>query len=240
MDRRQPIVLEFFGPPGVGKSTVARELDAALRERGYPTTNKIYDNSRIESSVRRNLDKFKYIFRSPVPNPGNPIQRYRAIAGSGQPDQGRFWNLFLYSCFLQGIEETLRNSGGIHLLDQGVLQLCWAIQYSGEEDLAPERMLKTYPTFENHVLVFVSADPETLYERLQNRDHGRSRVEGESVTESAVERIQEDMRALFDYAEGREDLVGVQLTNDGTVEDAVDSLVRELHETNLMGREHSA
>ena len=236
MDRRQPIVLEFLGPPGVGKSMVARELDSALRKQGYSTTNKIYNNSRIESSVHRNLDKFKYIFKSIVSDPADSIKRYRAIADSGQPERGEFWNLFLYSCFLEGVERTLRNSGGIHVLDQGAVQLCWAIQYSGTEDITPERILETYPTFDNHIIVFVSADPEALYERLQNRDHGRSRVEGGSVTESDVELIQKEMRELFNDAEDRKDLIGIQLSNNGTVEDAVDLLLRELRQRRIVGR----
>ncbi|WIV68830.1 hypothetical protein [Natrialbaceae archaeon AArc-T1-2] len=126
------------------------------------------------------------------------------------------------------MKQSVHGTRGVHLLDQGVLQFCWALQYSGRKNVSPAELVEYYPTFDEHVVVFVSADTETLYQRLEGRDIGRSKVEDEEVTKPKIEAIKHDMSALFDFVESERRMTSIRLDNDKPVDVVAESLIGKL------------
>jgi len=230
MSQPESMLIEFYGPPGVGKSSIARELNIALQKRAYKTTNKTFENSCIDRTFLRNLNKFKYICHSHRSGSSSSIKLYKLIEQTDQHNRNRLLNLFLYSHFLRGILRSVDRINKTHILDQGILQLYWAIQYSGSNSFSPTELFQQYPTFDEHIIVHVTAGVDTIFDRLLGRNDGRSRIEGQELTRSTVETVTDDIQSVFDFVDTQSKLTGITIQNDGSIEEASKSLLTTLDE----------
>ncbi len=234
MNQPSSLLVEFYGPPGVGKSTIAKQLHTSLRKHGYKTTNKTYENSRIDGTVPRNLNKFKYIFQSHKTGLSNSRRLYNEIKQTNQPKRSQLLNLFLYSHFLRGTMQSVHGTDGIHLFDQGVVQLCWAIQYSGTESFSPTALFEQYPSFDEHVVVHVTVDPDTVFDRLINRDDGRSRIERQEMTKQTVEAVIDDVQSRFEVVGTHPGLTGLTVQNNTSIEKVSKQLLDKLNDLGII------
>lgn len=174
-----PIILDFFGMPGSGKSTVARELHQKLSQCGYNVKNLSYciDNSCV---IKRLCIKFLYSLVYTLCHPFFVRKLTRIISindmGGFKEAVKQLVNITYKMYFLNNLEGY-----DYIILDEGICQMIVSALYYSNEDIT------IYPLLEyllNHVsksivFVYLSVDEKIVFNRLENRMNENSRIEKE-------------------------------------------------------------
>ena len=129
----QPLVVEFVGLPGVGKSHATRLVAARLAAVGTPARSSALRINHELGRWRRVLYKSGICAAEALGRPGRAARVGRALIGSGQ--QSRLDVVrFLYNwLFLVGLLRRARTRPVVELLDEGIYQLLWSIGFAGSE-----------------------------------------------------------------------------------------------------------
>jgi thymidylate kinase len=178
------MIVELFGPPGVGKTTFAHALEKRLRERGY-VVETAFSNRPAEggglSGVRDSQRSVSGFFRRlmrPIldifavvqaPNVGN--QAWTNL-NAVNPPANVIWNLrlSLYRIRLSWFWTRASNSDHIFLFDQGYIQLICSLillDFRKVDEAVCEKLLDAVPG--SDLLVSLEAPRDILEQRLQER-----------------------------------------------------------------------
>jgi hypothetical protein len=131
----QPLVVEFVGLPGVGKSHATRLVAARLAAVGTPARSSALRINYELGRWRRVLYKSGICVAEALGRPGRAARVGRALIGSGQQSRVDVVR-FLYNwLFLAGLLRRARTRPrpAVELLDEGIYQLLWSIGFAGGE-----------------------------------------------------------------------------------------------------------
>jgi hypothetical protein len=197
------VVIEFVGIPGAGKSTLARHGAELLRAEGVPVQLHALSEPPSEDRggraawpIRAWNEVVAYCRYLPpialvvLRHPARAVLAVARIAASRQRSLRDLLkvvhNLFRTTLLV----ERARERGGVHLIDQGVLQAIWAVGFSaapraGARVTGLGDALVALPD----VAVVVESDLPIIRERLVRRAVPVGRLERELRTdESALDR----------------------------------------------------
>lgn len=212
-DGSSPLLVEFVGVPGAGKTTISRRAVVALageRRVAQPT----YAINEVFGPPRRQLAKVPYVLRGAVASPDFPL-RYAGIA-SARLRPSLLFN-WLYAT---GAAHRAARRDAITVFDQGQVQAFWSFVVSEPGDVvsfARRALLEVLPDAP-HLLVFVRASRDVVSSRLGARASTQSRIDpngppGRSVDDAleAVERVADVAARL---AAARPDVSLVEVRNE--------------------------
>lgn len=189
-------IVEFFGPPGVGKSVLANELFESYNSEEkviQPTYSLAHEAGRWRSHVYKLRHVVSALSDSTVNPPAGdlksqPIGTIRATYN---------W-LFISNILTQSTRDDML------ILDQGIIQASWSFAYmasnSNYEEMIAEG-LKYTPADQIYIIVYLTAPLDTISRRLKNRRKGAEPVE-----------LQKDMTSLSEAATICEDIASVLRT----------------------------
>jgi adenylate kinase len=170
-------IVEFFGVPGAGKSTVAHQVGQRLAADGYsvaePTYTLVHDRTRI----RRYLAKMGYAASTTVRRPGRALSSGRLLATTAQPTHSTTAKLLFNWLFVHGVVDA--HQGGVRLLDQGLCQAVWSVALRADYDRLTElsaRAVNALARAGSAHIVVVEITPETARNRLAARATDESRI----------------------------------------------------------------
>ncbi|HEY9675245.1 MAG TPA: hypothetical protein V6D11_27635 [Waterburya sp.] len=180
----QPIVVEFVGMMGSGKSTITRLVLDELNRRGYqcPSQKKIvswmaksgFNNLPVSLGILQKLcyySKFSYLI-SALQFPLVAFKAYH-FALSVSPQNRNSWQASRSSMNWMGIfNKYIRNSPyDAVVLEEGAIQYTLQIPLFGEQysDNAQKQLISSLLTNQNHLVVFLKIDAETAMKRIQGR-----------------------------------------------------------------------
>lgn len=180
----QPIVVEFVGMMGAGKTTIARLVIDELQRRGYkcPSTNLTaewmiksgFNNLPRAIGLLEKLSyysKFSYLIAA-LQFPLIAFRSYR-YAFSVVPQNRYSWQSSRTPMNWRGLfKKYIWNSSyDIVVLEEGALQYNIQIPLFGEEysSNAQKKVISSFMEKENHLFVGVKIDTETAMERIQGR-----------------------------------------------------------------------
>ncbi len=176
-----PVVAEFLGLPGAGKSTVAHALASELRQRGVEVSEPTGETDRLPSGRARRLAKLRLAAAGALTGRGAPVQTARAILGSSQSDAAALPASLVNWLYLAGLYVRARSGSGVTLLDQGLLQAVWSIAFGAAlpHRVAPESWVELVCPIlpPGSIAVLVEADDATVRRRLAGRTGGMSRLD---------------------------------------------------------------
>lgn len=165
------IIIEFNGLPGVGKSTVAKELEQLIQERGI-TCYRSYLKRPINKRVVSLLFSPE-LFRL-LPSVLRYSRKYRGGFSKYRYVLGFLMICRQYRHFLTDVKS------GVLVIDQGVAQEYISIAHV-ETICNSEHLLKTTNAVKKDGISFIRVDCDVqekkVFERLKERSNGGSRLE---------------------------------------------------------------
>lgn len=170
--------VEFFGVPGVGKSTLARRASerlAATRTVTEPT----YELAHEVSTATRYRGKGRYAASALARRPRRALEAARLIATIDQPSRRTLGKLAFNWLYVDGAVGS-RPRGELWVLDQGLVQAVWSVGLGAARDRTPELCRLAVEALSRSgpaLVVLVDADPETVRDRLADRSGGDTRLE---------------------------------------------------------------
>jgi thymidylate kinase len=172
--RLTPLVVEFLGLPGVGKTTVLSPVAAQLQAAGISIVlrNEILQQWQALSGLQR--------LRQWMPSTLNQWQVLMQSVGLAA--QVKPINLPSFSKAVKIFSNLKRldqiQSPQLVLLDQGMLQETWSVGITGEPPTEVQLRSRLAPLFDQRSLaiVYFKADPNLALDRLQQRSTQNSRL----------------------------------------------------------------
>jgi hypothetical protein len=189
-----PLIIEFVGIPGAGKSTLCREVIQRLREAGYPADVvrphfvdlcKVRQKKGAGARLRKGLALGRHFIRNVIYCPRlaafylalylRPELRERYMMGTEA-----MLTHFQSAASREIAFRSCAKQPGIHLLDEGPCINLMVIKL-----LHPDRpMNQIFAAFggrreqgATHLVVFVTCDPTAVIERVRNREgHPRTKA----------------------------------------------------------------
>ena len=172
------MVIEFFGLPGAGKSTLSQRVAWLLAQRRVVVEQPTHCLDHGLSGWHRRLRKSTYAVRQLLLRPLATGRVVRAIAGTEQASSADLATTAFNCVYLSGLLAYLRPRQAVVLLDQGPVQALWSIGFgstatSWVDALGSFGDLLPAPD----LLVWVQASPGTIARRLRARAYPVSRLE---------------------------------------------------------------
>ncbi len=170
-----PCVVEFFGLPGSGKTTVAGELFRLLKESHVEAEFRpeMFDDTL--PAYRRHLLRLSLILRQ-MPT---TLRRSKSLLSVVRVPQKSFKDRLkaLYNSWtVMSVVSLARSMPGLLILDQGFSQAAWSVALNSPRDDV-SGLLENFPVdFHWHVVIF-DAPAEVLRARLSQRRGSISRLE---------------------------------------------------------------
>lgn len=176
---RRGIIIDFFGMPGSGKTTIAHMLAGRLEEIGCEIEEPIYLVNNEYSSSRRSLTK---IWATLCFTTGHFSYLYRLFSLLGR---GAFQNLrkaakqWVNVCFVLASFNAGRPIDFL-IADQGIIQAAISLTFHCEKADIQKIINKLNEQVKTTIIyVYVAADIDEVLKRLQNRTNGGSRLDQE-------------------------------------------------------------
>jgi hypothetical protein len=178
----QPLVVEFVGLPGVGKSHATRLVAAGLAAVGTPARSSALRINHELGRSRRVLQKSGICAAEALGRPRRAARVGRALIGSGQQSRVDVLRLLYNWLFLVGLLRRARTRPVVELLDEGIYQLLWSIGFAGNERVIREHssaFLGDPPSAVPmpDVVVVVEAPLELIQARLASRKSRAGRLD---------------------------------------------------------------
>jgi broad-specificity NMP kinase len=173
----KPLSAEFFGMPGVGKSTLCKRVAEIICERGIPIEHRTYDLSHHRTRSERIGAKLPQVIKEVFTNPTYAIVSTRAIFSTKQKSAVDLARVLFNWLFISSSLQSEGSFFGIRLFDQGIFQALWSIglRANRADSAALESLCNLMPM--PTVAVVVEANLQALDHRLKSRERHDSRIE---------------------------------------------------------------
>jgi hypothetical protein len=180
-------IVEFCGLPGAGKSYIAGHVLNTLSDHGVVARLRDDGIGPDVAGHRRISRKLRWALEQEVTR---PIASMRVLGciGAGQRDWSSVISRSVQWFVTQGLLDAARHTAGVHLFQEGVLQVLWSIGLRGEV----RKLLRlldegAVPWSRPDLVVVVDASSEAIRRRLQARHSRHSRTQELQGAELDVE-----------------------------------------------------
>ena len=190
-------IIEFFGMPGAGKTTVSLQLQELLvGARSNCVHNHQLDGSHLPAAPRNTKRALLILREFPWTLKDAPllVSVWNVQQRSIQHKAKALFNIWTVLSVLS----RARRRGACLVLDQGPLQAVWSLLLASKNNDIDRwiKALSPDPSIAWHVVV-VNADLEQIHERLETREEKHSRLQGsdelwgraEELTEKIADRL---------------------------------------------------
>jgi AAA domain len=200
------MLIEFFGLPGAGKSTMSRQVAAILLTRGIALDEITYDLAQGWRGPGRRLAKLVHLARYTAAHPSQAASCLARIVATRQTTAMDLGKSLFNGLFIASVAARRRSTSRVMLLDQGVAQALWSIGFAARREawldllLPRDRRIIHAPD----LIVQVRAGLRTIEDRLRARERRVSRLEddlrGAEQALSRAEALGEAIIARFKMA----------------------------------------
>ena len=170
------VIVEFCGIPGVGKSSVAHAVAAALATSGRSVDEPLAFVAPSLSRSRRLRRKLRLAALETLTHPVSSGTLAIAVARSGQ-SVGDFVHRAQNWLVVRALFRRSRGRSGVHLFDQGLVQELCSIGYRGDWRAALQSAAPGADDLAPDLIVRVTAPLEVVQRRLAARAGSQSRLE---------------------------------------------------------------
>jgi hypothetical protein len=177
---KRGLVVEFFGLPGSGKSTIAHELKVSFDY--LSVVNKSYEISNM-NRFKRVIIKFMYIFTLFLVDFKSSFKSLKGIVGIRQKNFKEKISVITNYFYVISLYKFNKNKHDLHLLDQGILQAVWSILLNSN-DVDEKCINNIMSHFElPDIVIIVNVNEDKLLNRYLKRSTNDSRIERGNLTD---------------------------------------------------------
>lgn len=234
------MIIEFFGLPGVGKSTLADQLRSSLHDAGYSarvTTRNVGPKAR---AISRYFRKMLMILLMLVRHPRAATQVLRSLRHSNQRPPVQAWHRWVDWMVAQALLVE-GPSSGFAILEQGSLQAIWSMGIRGDLGGPLDAIVQTrHSWLMPDVVVAVEAPLDQISARLDARGSQHSRLQEDGhLHQGELDRAERLMSAVLTGTESiglsRESTITIQNTEGSPPAEVAAVLARTLIELSGAG-----
>jgi adenylate kinase len=173
------MLVEFFGMPGSGKSTISHLVARSFKLDGYLVNECTYHLDHCVRSPARQLVKSLGIARYAFNHPGNALAGTLSIKSTGQASTRDFIKSLTSWMYAASLLSRRGRSPAIDILDQGIAQAVWSIGFAAQRDQWMDAILdgEILITAPIDIVIHVTADVDVIADRLSKRTMQQSRAE---------------------------------------------------------------
>jgi hypothetical protein len=184
------MLIEFFGLPGSGKSTLSRRVGQLLRAQGLGVDEATYDLDHRRRRLERLLAKSTCLARYAAADPRHALRDLVRVASTRQATPLDLGKSIFNWMFISSLVSRERSPARIVLLDQGIAQAVWSVAYAARR----ECWLDLLPAdggavaHKPDLIIQVRADFRTVGDRLTVREVRASRMDALGRDQRALQR----------------------------------------------------
>jgi thymidylate kinase len=182
------VLVEFFGLPGSGKSTMSRVVAEALRQKGCAVSELTYDIDHQRSTTRSQLLKLSHIAPYAAAHPGRAVSDMARVAATRQATMRDLAKSIFNWTFISSLAVRKRSPHGVLLLDQGVAQALWSVGFAARDQSWLDLLDTSAPALRPDLVIHVRADLRAIGDRLDRRQRHASRMDGRGRDHRALAR----------------------------------------------------
>jgi adenylate kinase family enzyme len=177
------VIVEFYGLPGVGKSTISHEVVSILSRNNVVVVEETRNVDTVTGVLSRQIIKLLLAIKNIALK---PIAKFRLIIqllGIKQSSVLSTIKLLINYLYICQIYKNCENKSSIKIIDQGLLQAAWSLLLENSSDAnidSVNRLLKDEINEikkNTYIVVILEADVNILVERILKRKHGFSRLD---------------------------------------------------------------
>ncbi|RAP77488.1 hypothetical protein [Paenibacillus montanisoli] len=181
-DRPGPVIIEFFGAPGSGKSTLSHRVADILRKSNISVKEPSYELDHQRNAVMRQNIKLIKAIKHALYRPLYSLYGLGIVVRSKQRHPIEAMKLGINLLYISEFYRECKSKRGIYFFDQGFFQALCSILYSARNasitDNHPlNRIIGKLIQNCRYVFVSVNADQATLISRMEHRGSNNSRLE---------------------------------------------------------------
>jgi thymidylate kinase len=200
------MLIEFFGLPGSGKTTLSHIVASILEDKGICASEYTYD---IDRSYQKSARLFKKLLNSTIYFCGHPYQGTAAltsIAATKQATTSDLCKSLLNWMYISSLSSGKHDNGQLTILDQGIAQALWSIGLAARHEAWLDLLMDQlhWEELKPDLIVHVRADHRTIVTRLATRQ----------VRTSRLDHIRQDLRPL-QQAQAHSESILRKLRSDG-------------------------
>ena len=168
-----PLIVEFYGMAGCGKSTLAHATAQFLRGEGSPVAEPGYVHQQCSipwQHVLRMAMGICFFCQEPWRAAHGIRQVLRTRQRSVNDGRAVISNWLYKAALMKRVLSRSNEGTSICILDEGIVHALWSVCLRGSRPLDPEAILSSFPAEPfNWMLVKVDCEPDTLRRRLTMR-----------------------------------------------------------------------
>jgi hypothetical protein len=186
------MLIEFFGLPGTGKSTMSRLVADLLLKRGLVVDEITYDLDHRQRRVARRLAKFTHVARYIAAHPRYALSDLVRVTATRQATLLDLCKSIFNWMFIASLASRKRSSNRITFLDQGIAQAMWSIGFATQHENSLDLLLADLhgAAKSPDLIIHVRANFQTIGDRLAARKRRVSRLDALGRDQKALQRAE--------------------------------------------------
>lgn len=181
---KRAMSIDFFGMPGSGKTTIAHQVVAELKNRGYSVNDyPIYIGNSASSMVRM-LTKLKATVVFSIFHFSFIFNFFRDLEKNQFNSITEACKQWVNICYIIMEYKKISAKYDFIIFDQGIAQAAISLTVNSKKQEAAyilKKLLKEVKTIPH--FIFIDVDTDTALNRQNNRKNGKSRVETQARDE---------------------------------------------------------
>ncbi len=184
-DLRKTQIVEFYGIPGSGKSSVSHLTAEELRKLGYSVDEPTYTADHGYSGAGRKLHKAFLAAKYAVRHPGC-FSSIRSLAVENGYSGSELISQLINILYKIGFYDILK--GDYIVFDEGMIQSSLSLAQNGTADGSENygKLLKAAGIDADITRIFIDVEPETAVQRMAERGTADSRADRENDMEKKM------------------------------------------------------